>query len=227
MARVEQVASGVADDAVAGAAPRAEPTAATRLAAARRAAIAHWVADAVMPHERQVRRALKRWGISADELDDVIQDAYCRLAVLDSVDHIERPDAYFFAVARSVAVRRLRQHRVVRLGAIAEMEGIADDERPSPERQAAGRHDLDRVLAIIARLPDRCRRAVQLRKIDGWSQKQIAAHLGTTEKAVEKQVWLGVRAIREAWSRNQDVVDARLAATEREDGRTDGPGDGR
>lgn len=223
MARVEQMTSGPPDAADCGGVRRAEQTASTRLALAQRAAIVSWVASSVMPHEGQVRLALRRWGVAADELDDIIQDAYCRLAVLDSIDHIERPDAYFFAVARSVAVRRLRQHRVVRLGAIAEIEGIPDDERPSPERQAAGRHDLNRVLAIIARLPDRCRRVVQLRKIDGWSQKQVAAHLGTTEKAVEKQVWLGVRAIREAWSRNQDVVDARLAAAEREDG----PGDWR
>jgi RNA polymerase sigma-70 factor (ECF subfamily) len=222
VARVEQVVSEVPDGAVSDVAPRVEQTPSTRLALARRAAIANWVASTVMPHEQQVRRALIRWGIPADELDDVIQDAYCRLAVLNDVDHIERPDAYFYTVARSVAVRRLRQYRVVRLDAIAEIEGIADDERPSPERQAGGRRDLDRVLAIMARLPDRCRRVVQLRKIDGWSQKQIAAHLGTTEKAVEKQVWLGVRAIRKAWSRNQNAVDERIATTDRGDVRGNG-----
>ena len=41
----------------------------------------------------------------------------------------------------------------------------------------------------------------ELRKIRGWSQKDIASHLGMTEKAVEKQVWVAVRELRLMWGR--------------------------
>jgi RNA polymerase sigma-70 factor (ECF subfamily) len=52
---------------------------------------------------------------------------------------------------------------------------------------------------------------VELRKIEGWSQKEIADHLGMSEKAVEKQVWTGVRAIRDAWLRAEVQSESRMA----------------
>jgi len=70
-------------------------------------------------------------------------------------------------------------------------------------------------MAIIAALPERCRRVVELRKIEGWSQKDIAAHLGMSEKAVEKQVWVGVRAIRAAWASAEAQSAQRMDQAER------------
>ncbi len=88
--------------------------------------------------------------------------------------------------------------------AVAEIEAFRD-ETPSPEDIASHRSDFARMNAILASLPERCRQIVRLRKIDGWSQKQIAAHFGMSEKAVEKQVWLGVKAIRAELTRATDA----------------------
>jgi RNA polymerase sigma-70 factor (ECF subfamily) len=179
----------------------------TTIAADQRRRIALWVAREVLPHEPRVRDWLRRSRISPEDIDELIQEAYCRLAMLDSVDHIDSPQAYFFSITRNLLVRRLKRQRVVPLETLAEIDAYEDD-RPSPERLAGGKMAYGKVLSLIAGLPDRCRKIVHLRKIDGWSQKQIAEHLGTTEKAVEKQIWLGVRLIREAWSQaEQDAAD--------------------
>lgn len=84
------------------------------------------------------------------------------------------------------------------------------DEAPTPEQLAVSRGSYSAMLTLIDRLPERCGRIVRLRKLEGWSQKKIAEHLGTTEKAVEKQVWLGVRLLREAWRRAEVDADERL-----------------
>lgn len=181
--------------------------------------MAAWVAREVLPHEHRVRQWLKRAGTSGEDADEIVQEAYCRLAMLDSVDHIDNGHAYFFSIVRNLLVRRLKRQRIVPLDTIAEVDAWHDD-RPSPEQMAAGRMDYAKALDMIGRLPERCRRIVQLRKIEGWSQRRIAEHLGTTEKAVEKQVWLGVRALREAWSRAEQEADARMTTTtERHGGR--------
>jgi RNA polymerase sigma-70 factor (ECF subfamily) len=83
------------------------------------------------------------------------------------------------------------------------------DEQPSPEQTVGGKLAYGKILDMIAQLPERCRSIVQLRKLEGWSQKRIAEHFGTTEKAIEKQVWLGVRSIREAWSNAEQAADDR------------------
>lgn len=158
-----------------------------------------WVAREVIPYEGRVRAWLRRSRIRPEEIDDLIQEAYCRLAMLDSVDHIESPFAYFFSTARSLLIRLLKRRKIVSFEAIAEAESLQDD-RPSLEDQVSARLGYSKLLRIMQNLPERRREIVRLRKIDGWSQRQIAEHFGTTEKAVEKQIWLGIRTIRESWS---------------------------
>ena len=69
----------------------------------RRRRMAAWVTQHVIPHERAVRAWLARHA-SQEDVDDVIQESYSRCAALDSVDHIHRPDAYFFSIARNLLV---------------------------------------------------------------------------------------------------------------------------
>lgn len=161
-----------------------------------------------------MRAWLRRSRLSAEDIDELIQDCYCRFSMLDGIDHIERPRGYFFATARSLLVRQLSRAKIVSIEAYAEIDELGDATFPSPEQAAGSRLDYLRMLRFIADLPERCRTIVELRKIEGWSQKEIAAHLGVTEKVVEKQVWLGVRAIMRAWQSEELAVDRRLVAFE-------------
>lgn len=180
----------------------------------RRARIAAWVATRVMPHEAAVRARLARFCRAGEEIDELIQDAYCRLAMLEAVDHIDRPDAYFFSIARNLLIRRLKRAQVVPIETVAEIDAISVDEAPSPERQVGARLDYDRVRAIIAALPERCRRIVEMRRIEGLPQKEIARRLGVTEKVVEKQVWQGIRAVQARLRTEESDAEARMDAAE-------------
>jgi RNA polymerase sigma-70 factor (ECF subfamily) len=178
--------------------------------------LAQWVAVEILPHEARIRTWLRRSRLSSDDVDEIVQEAYCRIAMLESVDHITVPDAYFFSIVRNLLLRRLKRQRIVPFETIAEIESFQDD-RPSPEQVIGSKLAYEKVLALIADLPERCRHIVQLRKIEGWSQREIAEHLGTTEKAVEKQIWIGIRAVREAWRlSNQTDESARPARDYRE-----------
>ena len=77
--------------------------------------IVAWVADCVMPHEAKVRAWLVRSRMSQEYIDDVIQEAYCRLSALDGFDAIDRPDAYFFSIARNLLAQQMRRARIVRI----------------------------------------------------------------------------------------------------------------
>ena len=180
----------------------------------RRLERAAWVADQVMPHEPAVRALLRRLRVPREDIDEIIQDCYCRFAMLDAVQHIERPRAYFMSSARRLLSRRKARALIVPIDAHAEMDLFVDEDHASPEQLAGFRIDYQRMLTFLAALPERCRKIVELRKLEGWSQKEIAAHLGVTEKVVEKQVWLGVKAIQRAWSEADFEVGARLAGLE-------------
>jgi RNA polymerase sigma-70 factor (ECF subfamily) len=71
-------------------------------------------------------------------------------------------------------------------------------DEPSPERVVAARAELEEVLRLMSRLPARCRQVLELRKIQGLSQREIAARLGITEAVVENDVAKGLRLISKA-----------------------------
>jgi RNA polymerase sigma-70 factor (ECF subfamily) len=173
----------------------------------RRRRLALWVACEIMPHEARVRTWLRRSRLDRDDIDELIQETYCRLSMLDSIEHIDRPDAYFFSIARNLLARRLRRQKVVPLETIAEIEAYRDD-APTQEDVAFGQSDWRRMMGLISNLPFRCRQVVRLRKIEGWSQRQIADHLGISEKAVEKHISIGIGNIRRAWIDGDQAADS-------------------
>src|SRR5918997_303871 len=163
----------------------------TRAEVRKRRAI--WVSLRVLPHEPRARAWLRRMRVTETDADEIIQDAYCRLATLEAVDHIDNPAAYFFSVIRSLLGRRLRGAKVVPLESIAEIE--AADPSPDPEHQVAASQMSERLHLLINELPERCGRILKLRKLQGYSQREIAEMLGITESIVENQVQLAVRSL--------------------------------
>lgn len=155
-----------------------------------------WVALHVLKHEPALRRWLQRTGVPLHEIDDLVQETYCKLSELGAVGHINDPRAYFFATARSLLLQRLRRDRVVNIYAASDqIENHGVDQSPSPEEAVGARNELHKVLEVIAGLPKRYREVVHLRRIEGLSQKETAKRLGVTEKIVENGLARGIKAV--------------------------------
>ena len=185
-----------------------------------RARIVAWLGREILPHEAAVRAWLRRSFAAAGDVDDILQETYCRLAALSNIDHINEPRGYFFQAARSVALEQIRRARVVRIETVSEIEALdLALEDPSAERIVSGRRELERVQALIAALPDRCRRIFELRKIEGVPQREIARRLGVSENIVENEAVRGLRAILAAMT-EQDAPAGAKGLKEETDGRT-------
>ena len=172
--------------------------------------IVAWVGGQILPHEADVRSWLRRGGSSAEDVDDIVQEAYCRLAALGGVAHIANGRAYFFQTARNIMLERIRRSRVVRIDCVTEIDALnIVDSEPSPERIVASRRELARVQELIEGLPERCRDIFKLRRVHGMPQRDIARLLGVSENVVEMQTMRGLRLI------------LRALTQAREDGRGD------
>lgn len=169
-----------------------------------------WVGREVLPHEADLRRWLRRI-VPEAEVEDVIQDAYCRIAGLERVDHIRNGRAYLFQAAKSIVIDRLRRARVVSIEAVTEIDAldVVHDE-PSPERVAAGRRELARVRGLIDALPERCRRIFELRKVHGLPQREVARMMEVPETTVENDVVKGLRLILRAMAEGDAAAEAAL-----------------
>lgn len=162
-----------------------------------------------MPHERAVRAWLSRAGLAREDIEDVIQESYCRFAGLANVDHIEKPDAYFFQTARSLVIRRAARQKIVPFVPIVD-ENHRDD-NPTPERAAGARLELQRVLALLEQLPERRRQIFSLKRIEGLSQREIATRMNVSENVVEHEIALGLADLKRAWTVANGEISEALA----------------
>ncbi|NKF20799.1 RNA polymerase sigma factor [Solimonas marina] len=157
---------------------------------------ATWLAQQVLPHEAALRSWLHGRSSMMMEVDDVVQETYAVLAGMDDVSGIQNPRAYMFTVANNIMLQHLRRSRIVPIESISEIEQYnVPDRDPTPEQRLSLQQDLRRIGRIIAQLPPKCREVFMLRRIEGLSQREIAARVGISENTVEKHVAKGLRLL--------------------------------
>jgi RNA polymerase sigma factor (sigma-70 family) len=174
-----------------------------------------WIAHNILPIEREVRSWLRTRtrSLSAPDIDDVIQEAYARLWTAEFAA-ITNPRAYFYQVARNLVHQRLRRARVVPMELMGEIDelGVISDE-PGAERGLSARQELDRLISVVSRLPTQCRRAFELRKFDGLSQREVAQRMGVSEGTVEKHLAKALAFVLQETARPQERPHERVAKT--------------
>ncbi|MBN8769318.1 MAG: RNA polymerase sigma factor [Stenotrophomonas nitritireducens] len=170
-----------------------------------------WLAEHVLPCEPTLRAWLQRRLPVHQDVDDVIQETYAILAALADVSHVRQPRAYVYSVAQSVVLQQLRRAQVVSIEAVAEIERVAaSGEEACPERTASSRQELARIGALIDSLPDKCRQAFVLRRVEGYSQREIAQRMQISENTVEKHICKGIRVLMDSMKRDgKDVEEGR------------------
>lgn len=170
-----------------------------------------WLAEHVLPCEPTLRAWLQRRLPVHQDVDDVIQETYAILAALADVSHVRQPRAYVYSVAQSVVLQQLRRAQVVSIEAVAEIERVAaSGEEACPERTASSRQELARIGELIDSLPDKCRQAFVLRRVEGYSQREIAQRMQISENTVEKHICKGIRVLMDSMKRDgKDVEEGR------------------
>jgi len=168
-----------------------------------------WFARHVLPHEADLRRWLSRFGGDID-VDDIVQETYAGMARHRA--SVREPRAFMFAVARNAVIATLKQKRIVRIVAIADLDSFPlVDGAQSSEQSLVGREELEMLQAAIADLPERCREVLTLRKIEGLPQREVAARLGLSESTVEKHVSAGIRRCADWFASVREAVQGAAA----------------
>ncbi len=159
----------------------------------------NWFVSEVLPMEAALTRFLRRNWRDDAEISDLRQDVYVRIyeSAAKAMPDLVKP--FVFATARNLLIDRARRTQIVSIEVIADLDALdfSADEL-TPERHAAGRGELRLLQTALDALPSKCRRVVEMRKIDGLSQREVALQLGITEDTVERQVSRGVRALADA-----------------------------
>ncbi len=125
---------------------------------------------------------------SAADAEDIVQETWARAAGTLGDGMIGNVRAYLYRIASNLAIDHLRHREVAQRVhgtdldepaaiAAASLSPSADQLLIERQRQAAFE-------AVLAELPERCRQALVLSRIEGWTQARIAAHLGVSPNTV-------------------------------------------
>lgn len=131
------------------------------------------------------------------EVEDIVQETYVRVCQVAGPRRIRHPKSYLFRTARNLALDSVKraEHRLGRPWNERLEEGIgnADAEVDEVLEQAASAEEFGRFCAAVRLLPAQARRVFVLKKVYGYSQREIADELGLAQSTVEKHVALAVR----------------------------------
>lgn len=153
-----------------------------------------WFAEEVQPYEASLRAYLRYSLRSLADVDDLMQDCYARLLRARDGGEIRSIRPFLFTVARNAVRDLLRRRAVADTMAITETVALPVlEDGPNVVAFVSRREELALLTEAIHALPERCRHVFLLRKIQGLSQKEIAARLGITENTVETLVAKGAR----------------------------------
>lgn len=130
---------------------------------------------------------------STDEVADLVQEVFLRLAARSQNSEIGDLKSYAFKVAASVLVDRSRRHAVRHQSAHVQIEGEEGIELEiTTDRIVEARDTLSNVRRALEELPQRTQTIFVLRRIEGLRYREIAERVGLSVSSVEKHM---VRAI--------------------------------
>jgi len=147
----------------------------------------------------ELLRFLQARGLSREDAEDLLQDLYVKIET-STLPPVSEPKAYLYSMANNLAHdrRRSEQSRKRRDGAwLSEQNGSPGDMERSwdPDAVLQARDHLRRVEAALDGLPERTSSVFRRYRIEGESQKAIAASLGISLSAVEKHLQRAYRTV--------------------------------
>ena len=167
-----------------------------------------WMAREIVPHEAAIRRSIaRRWHRLVD-VEDVIQEAYCRIASLPSVDHIHNPAGYFHQTVNAVVTDLMRRARIINFTSMTQIEwsNVMDND-PCADRAMEASQELDRVKGLLAALSDTCRKVIELRRVEGLSRRETAERLGVSENDVKNHLVRGLQKVMKTMAEQDAQMD--------------------
>lgn len=137
-------------------------------------------------HQGWLNGWLRRQLGCSQKAADLAQDTFIRVLTKDhSLEAIREPRAFLHTVARGLLINHWRRRQIEQ----AYLDALASQPEsyaPSPESHALVVETLLQVDAMLARLPEKVRRAFLLSQLQGMTYRAIAAELGVSERMVKK-----------------------------------------
>jgi RNA polymerase sigma factor (sigma-70 family) len=151
------------------------------------------VTQVFLESESSLKRFVARFFSRPQDIEEVVQETFLRAFHAEKEVEVRAPKAFLFKIARNLALKELTKKSRLITDYIEDFdgpetlgqEGFGEDHMEMRQKLAAFCH-------VVASLPPQCRRAFLMRKVYGFSQKEIAERLDISVSTVEKHIASGL-----------------------------------
>ncbi len=135
----------------------------------------------------RVRAALIRRGRTLHDADDLVQEAWVRLACYEREQTVAMPEAFLMRTALNLSIDTHRAH--VNHGEEVLLEEVVlIDAAPGAEAVVLARERMARLSLCLGRLNEKTRDIFLSHRVDGMTYRKIAQRHGLSISTVEKLV---------------------------------------
>jgi RNA polymerase sigma factor (sigma-70 family) len=135
----------------------------------------------------KAKRAIVRRGVAEQDADELVQEAFLKIERYEREQTARSREALLVTAAVNLSIDRRRREARAPFADIGELRDIADS-TPDPGQIIEQQLRLAHAKAGLETLPERTRRILLRRRLEGTSYAEIAADEGMSVAAVEKQV---------------------------------------
>jgi RNA polymerase sigma factor (sigma-70 family) len=131
------------------------------------------------------------------EIEDIVQETYVRICQIKNKESITSPKSFMYKMARNLALDYQKQANVRLVDGIENMETLEQLLLNHPKDEmyenALTQSEFSHFCEAVRLLPVQCRKVFVLKKVYGYSQREIAAQLNLSESTVEKHISTGMK----------------------------------
>lgn len=147
------------------------------------------VYEAYTRHGSSLKRFIGRFMRNSSDIEDIAQEAFLRAYAVERGRPIEQPKSFLFRIAKHLALSQLTRKARQITDYIEDFEDSSVIQlEHSAEEEVSARQMLGLHVEAVTELSAQCRQVYLLRKVHGFSHKEIAAHLGIAVSTVEKHL---------------------------------------
>jgi len=131
------------------------------------------------------------------EIEDIVQETYVRICQIENKENITSPRSFMYKTARNLALDYQKQASVRLVDGVENMEILeqllSSHHKDEMYENALTDSEFSHFCEAVRQLPVQCRKVFVLKKVYGYSQREIAAQLNLSESTVEKHISTGMK----------------------------------
>lgn len=159
--------------------------------------------------ESGLKQYLMRFFVRQQDIEDVIQETFLRAYESEKTQKIDSPKSFLFKVAKNLALSEITKKANQLMSYVGDLDELnVIDNKLSIEETLEVEQKLIAFSKAAELLPPQCQRVLIMRKVFGFSHREIARRLNISPRTVEKHLTKGLQRCQESLleeNMNQDI----------------------